>query len=831
VVTKKDKTLAAAQKFLERGQLDKALAEFAKVVQEDPKDTRTWLKMAELHAKRGAADQATEIYLKTGELYTEQGFFQKAVAVYKNVLKLSPSYVQGHAKLAEVFKRLGLISDAVQQYELAAFAYQKTGRPAEALGSLRAIVELTPDNVVSRIKLAESASQSGATEEAIQEFARAADQLKLQGRHEEYTRVAERLLFHQPDNLGVARELAEAYIDKNNARLALAKLQVCLKAEPRAPENVSLLARAFEQLDVPKAVSVLKELIEIHQQLGHTAERDVTIRRALGLDPKDPDLLDAARRYGINVGVGLTPPPIPGGSSMRPPIPVGSGVGRLTPPRPPPSPSPAASGFDLAPSSGVRTPPPSVNDLARIIAESDVFVKYGLLDRAADHLRRAFDIQADYLPAREKLAAVLAQLGRRNEAAAELEYMAERLADVDRSQAFKLAERARALDPTATRALEALEGGQSRLKPGGRSPGFGPHTAITAAAVPAVPPRRPPPQRSGAVASVEAGGGLELDFGDDIAPPATGDQSAEGFDSSDEVEELDLDVDGEESSDGDTTGLDLVAPGDRAALGADSGSLSLEDGASQVSEEVAAELEQADFFLNQSMPDEALAILQDLQSRHPGNEAIARKMVEVERAIAPPPPPIDDSAFGISLRGDDDDASNGPLRSLDPEPQSVDLEPRRSPGPSQPLRSLDPEAHAPSPVAVVAGGEKADLSTHGDLGIAYKEMGLLDAAIGEFKLLTQDPAREVFALTMIGECCEAKGSLTDAIIRYKEALNCPQITVEEMIQLYYCLGSTFERLSDRSEALYFYEKVAKKDPKFRDVVDKLASLRPRSVHP
>jgi tetratricopeptide (TPR) repeat protein len=149
---------------------------------------------------------------------------------------------------------------------------------------------------------------------------------------------------------------------------------------------------------------------------------------------------------------------------------------------------------------------------------------------------------------------------------------------------------------------------------------------------------------------------------------------------------------------------------------------------------------------------------------------------------------------------------------------------------SRPLRSLDPEPHEPSPVAVVAGGEKVDLSTHGDLGIAYKEMGLLDAAIGEFKLLTQDPAREVFALTMIGECCEAKGSLTDAIIRYKEGLNCPQITPEETVQLYYCLGSTFERLADQSEALYFYEKVAKRDPKFRDVSDKLLHLRPRPAH-
>jgi len=783
VVTKKDKTLAAAQKFLERGQLDKALAEFAKVVQEDPKDTRTWLKMAELHAKRGAADQATEIYLKTGELYTEQGFFQKAVAVYKNVLKLSPSYVQGHFKLAEVFKRLGLVSDAVHQYELAAFTYQKTGRPTEALGALRAIVELTPDNVVSRIKLAELASQAGATDEAIQEFARAADQLKVQGRYEEYTRVAERLLFHQPDNLAVARELAEAYIDRNNARLALAKLQVCLKAEPRAPENVSLLARAFEQLDIPKAVSVLKELADIHQELGHTAERDVAIRRALALEPRDPELMETARRYGVSITAGATPPPIPGSSSpLRPPMPGGSGFSR-----PPPSPPPPAHSFasaSAAESSGVRAPG---QDVPRILAESDVFVKYGLLDRAVDHLRRAFEIQPDYLPAREKLAAVLTQLGRRAEAAVELEYMSEALAHTDRAQALKLAERARVLDPNATRALARLEGRREGSFASPRA-GFlhGPNTAISVAAIPAIPPRRAP------------------------APPIFDD--SDGVDSAEELAGDDLELDLEDEVDaGDITGLDLVTPGDERP------SFSGE-------EEVQFELEQVDFFLAQAMLDEAMSMLTDLQSRYPGNEVVARKMVEVERMQEPPSEVAQESPFALGtggateldLGGDDD--GNGE--------SGFGIAPQ-----SRPLRSLDPEPHEQAPVAVVAGGEKVDLSTHGDLGIAYKEMGLLDAAIGEFKLLTQDPAREVFALTMIGECCEAKGSLTDAIIRYKEGLNCPQITPEETVQLYYCLGSTFERLSDQSEALYFYEKVAKRDPKFRDVSDKLAHLRPRPAHP
>jgi len=50
---KKEKYLVAALKFIERGQLDKALAEFAKVIGEDPTDTRTLLKMGPSTARPG----------------------------------------------------------------------------------------------------------------------------------------------------------------------------------------------------------------------------------------------------------------------------------------------------------------------------------------------------------------------------------------------------------------------------------------------------------------------------------------------------------------------------------------------------------------------------------------------------------------------------------------------------------------------------------------------------------------------------------------------------------------------------------------------------------
>jgi tetratricopeptide (TPR) repeat protein len=213
-----------------------------------------------------------------------------------------------------------------------------------------------------------------------------------------------------------------------------------------------------------------------------------------------------------------------------------------------------------------------------------------------------------------------------------------------------------------------------------------------------------------------------------------------------------------------------------------------------------AEIEQVDFFLHRMLPEEASAMLDDLEQRFERDAAAVARIAEKRRALAQfreeaaEAVGIDEAAGALPTEGGAPGAARGP----------------------------DPSG---APVAVVTGGGSADLSTHGDLGIAYKEMGLNDAAIAEFKLLTEDPAREVFALTMIGECLEAKGTLTDAVVRYKEALNCEAVTPAETLVLYHLLGSVFERIGDRSEALYFFEKVAKRDPRFQDVDRRIAALR------
>jgi tetratricopeptide (TPR) repeat protein len=135
-----------------------------------------------------------------------------------------------------------------------------------------------------------------------------------------------------------------------------------------------------------------------------------------------------------------------------------------------------------------------------------------------------------------------------------------------------------------------------------------------------------------------------------------------------------------------------------------------------------------------------------------------------------------------------------------------------------------------TPRAVVTTGG-ADALTFRDLGIAYKEMGLYDAAVAEFAKLIDNPEHEVFALTMMGECYESRGAPAEALLHYKKALNRPAVRDEEATQLYYQLGRVFHTLGDESEALYFFEKVARRAPGFADVAQRVASLRSKGVAP
>ena len=97
-------------------------------------------------------------------------------------------------------------------------------------------------------------------------------------------------------------------------------------------------------------------------------------------------------------------------------------------------------------------------------------------------------------------------------------------------------------------------------------------------------------------------------------------------------------------------------------------------------------------------------------------------------------------------------------------------------------------------------------------------------AIHEFELCLTNPARECMAHTMIGLCQLEKGDAAAAIGAFKKGLYAERKTEREELGLYYELGRAYEAIRDPQEALYYYEKVKKRDPKFLNVQDRIDAL-------
>jgi tetratricopeptide (TPR) repeat protein len=307
----KNKIIAEATKLVQKGAFDKAIAAYQRILAEDPKDVRVLLKVAELHQKKGDAHAAAEAFDRVAQTYAEQGFFLKAVAVYKQIVKLDPDDVRVNERLAALYQQLGLMSDAMGQYQHMAAAYERAGDGAKLTDVLKRMLELDPENIASSIKLGELYARANQAGPALECFRRAADYLKKHNRADEYLKVAERIGALSPGDLGLTRELANIYLAKGDTKRALAKLQLCFKADPKDVETLTLLALAFRDLgQTSKTISVYKELARVHDDHGRTQEARATWRKVQELAPNDDDA--AAPAASPPVAILIAPPPGPG---------------------------------------------------------------------------------------------------------------------------------------------------------------------------------------------------------------------------------------------------------------------------------------------------------------------------------------------------------------------------------------------------------------------------------------------------------------------------------------------------------------------------------------
>ncbi len=495
-------------------------------------------------------------------------------------------------------------------------------------------------------------------------------------------------------------------------------------------------------------------------------------------------------------------------------------------------------------------------EVGRLLAETDTFVKYGLIERAADHVRKVFDLAPEHEEAQERLIAILVQLRRTAEAVEELGILADRRSVSDPAAAIRHLQRALELDPTAIGARhmlgrltgEGAEGDEvdvleldeledADLQPVEEGVSEGDGDARAAATVDSEDAEWEAIGPTGAGPNVRSDEGqtaLEDDFSGGgstmvSAGPGIGGPEFTPHVSNATVVAAPAPLLDELEIDFEAGGSVAAAPEHITSVEMDEDLPVAKGGIAIGSEDFTpppvatldaatlGELEQVDFLLDQGLSDDAAAVLDDLGPRlhqHPAVVSRRRRIAEILGT---------DNEFGRS-----DDSATVARAATSPRQPDAGAVPRGAVGSDS---GRTPVRDVVTPRAVMAAGTSVDPATQRDLGIAYKEMGLSGAAITEFAKLADDPEHQVFALMMMGECYEEGGAFAEALAHYKKALNRPSVRGDEATRLYFLLGRAFEALGDKGEALYFFEKVAKRDPRFGDVAARVHRLRQSGVAP
>jgi len=263
----KQKVLSAAEKYVQQGKMQNAIAEYEKVLKADAKDLTVTNTVGDLYSRLGEADKATECFKIVGDAYANQGFTVKAIAMYKKISKLKPS-LESVLKLAELYTQQGLFNDARAQYLQVAEEFLKSGELDNAVRIFQKILEMDPENTTMRVKLAEVYVRLGKKNDAWQIFSAAAETLRAKGSLSAAEEVLQRMLTLDPGNgyalLMQGRNLLEA----GDAEAAIESLQKVPDLDSN-PDGLRDLLKAYLKTGrLSDAGTLASKLLAVHNDLG-----------------------------------------------------------------------------------------------------------------------------------------------------------------------------------------------------------------------------------------------------------------------------------------------------------------------------------------------------------------------------------------------------------------------------------------------------------------------------------------------------------------------------------------------------------------------------------
>jgi tetratricopeptide (TPR) repeat protein len=257
-----------AQKFVAKGQYDKAIAEWKKLLKVTPDDPNIFNIIGDLCLKKNAKVGAVEAYRKAADLLAADGFTSKAIALYKKVLNIDIKQIEVHLALGDMNVEKGLIGNALENYKYVADHYTHNNETAKALTIYQKMADLNASNAAFRVKLGDMYAKEEMKEDAANAYLAAADVHVSKNAFKEARQLFEKVLALNTSSKEVYHKAGVVYF-----------------LEGKFSEACKALKPAFE--DDPSNKELASSYVEALDKAGRNVEVEQVIRTHLAEAPDD----------------------------------------------------------------------------------------------------------------------------------------------------------------------------------------------------------------------------------------------------------------------------------------------------------------------------------------------------------------------------------------------------------------------------------------------------------------------------------------------------------------------------------------------------------------
>lgn len=751
--SEKSKILEAAQQFTIRGQVQKAIEEWKKLLTSSPNDANIYNTIGDLCLKNQTANNSSEeaitYYENAGKIFESSGFVLKAIAVYKKILKIAPSRKEIYLRLGDLNRERGLIGNAREDYLYAAKLYSQEGLVKEALEVYRKIADLDPSNLGIRKKIADIFYKEGFKKEAIEEYTKVAGAHLKAEEIDEAENLYKLILTLEPENVSAIVQVGRFHLVNGHIEEAIGYGKKSFELSPDSPEVLSLLVDAYNKA-------------------RRYDEAEELMTRILESNPHQLSYRDTLASILFNKG-----------ETQR-----------------------AADEY---------------------LAISREYLSHRDFDRALSFAEKAAEISPDMIAAHEVLFEIYTNTSRKEETVGKGLFLAkhfDKSGDVERAREYylKILEE----DPYNVEAKDGL----SKISEAGT-----PDVAVLSG----VEKMDEAVDVAGQLASAEVYvkyGLMEkaiAELQNIVSQRDPNNEEAhirlkniyKAVGEQDKAIEECLTLLRIYESSGEQEKIETVLqeafeikPGDRR----------VKEYKDRLLGPLRADLnemfEEARFFAQQGMIDEAIDIYEKVLRMDPGNDEALNQIATLRKTS----PEVRIPEVEIIRPADEPSVSFFDLGEALKE--DVAEEPQKASAPAEePLSKSFEEIFQEFHEGIQAQLSIEDYETHYNLGIAYKEMGLFQEAIGEFKLCTPATTRFLDASYMIALCHKELGKYPQAIEVLETAVTSQQYNDQRHLGIKYELGVLLEMIGKKGDALRVFSQIHDTDATYRDVSEKVLNLQ------